>query len=157
RRNGCRGTRRIRLAGAEGCAMRIGMMMLTCLMIPAAAGAAEPMLDIKALERDRVVPAADKFLSEKPITVTAAHSPRSAGGVHDFFSEGDYWWPNTTQPDGPYIQRDGETNPENFVEHRHAMVRMSIQVATLTSAWRITDDKKYADKAVEHLKAWFVD
>src|SRR5204863_5215333 len=110
-----------------------------------------------AQERDRVLKAANQYLREAPITITASKSPRSAGGVHDFFSEGDYWWPNTTQPDGPYVQRDGETNPENFVDHRHAMVRMSIQVATLTSAWRITDDKKYADKAVEHLKAWFVD
>ena len=127
------------------------------LMICTSTIASAQQLDIKAMERDRVVPAAEKFLSEKPITVTAAHSPRSAGGLHDFFSEGDYWWPSTTQPDGPYVQRDGETNPDNFVEHRHAMVRMSIHVATLTSAWRITGEKKYADKAIEHLKAWFVD
>ena len=127
------------------------------LMICTSTLASARQLDIKAMERDRVVPAAEKFLSEKPITVTAAHSPRSAGGLHDFFSEGDYWWPSMTQPDGPYVQRDGETNPDNFVEHRHAMVRMSIHVATLTSAWRITGEKKYADKAIEHLKAWFVD
>jgi hypothetical protein len=114
-------------------------------------------LDVKQLERDRVVPVAEKFLSEKPVTVTASHSPRSAGGQHDFFSEGDYWWPSATQPDGPYVQRDGETNPDNFVEHRHAMVRMSIHVATLTAAWRITGEQKYADKAIEHLRAWFVD
>ena len=50
--------------------------------------------------------------------MTAAHSPRSAGGLHDFFSEGDYWWPDPKNPDGPYIQRDGMTNPDNFVEHR---------------------------------------
>jgi hypothetical protein len=131
--------------------------LLPLVMILLTGQAFAQQLDIKQLERDRVVPAAEKFLSEKPITVTAAHSPRSAGGLHDFFSEGDYWWPSTTQPDGAYVQRDGETNPDNFVEHRHAMVRMSIQVATLTSAWRITGEKKYADKAIEHLKAWFVD
>jgi hypothetical protein len=117
----------------------------------------QQQLDLKSIERDRVVPAADKFLSEETVTVTASHSPRSAGGVHDFFSEGDYWWPSTTQPDGPYVQRDGETNPDNFVEHRHAMVRMSIHVATLTAAWKITGEQKYADKAIEHLRAWFVD
>src|SRR3954451_4137508 len=36
------------------------------------------------------------------------------------------------------------------------MVRMSIQVATMTAAWKITGDNKYADKTIEHLKAWFV-
>ncbi|HXE54247.1 MAG TPA: alginate lyase family protein, partial [Tepidisphaeraceae bacterium] len=82
--------------------------------------------------------------------------PRSAGGLHDFYSEGDYWWPNPKDPTGPYIQRDGMTNPDNFVEHRRAMIRMSIQVATLTAAWRITHDPRYALHAIDHLRAWFV-
>jgi hypothetical protein len=30
-------------------------------------------------------------LTEKPITVTAARSSRSAGGPRDFFSEADSW------------------------------------------------------------------
>src|SRR5438045_2096499 len=115
------------------------------------------MLNLRELDRDREISAADKMLSDDPITVTAAHSPRSAGGEHDFFSEGDYWWPNPEIPDGPYIQKDGMTNPDNFVEHRHAMIRFSIHVATLTSAWRITNDAKYADAALKHIRAWFVD
>jgi hypothetical protein len=41
------------------------------------------------------------------------------GGKHDFYSEGDYWWPDEKNPNGPYIQKDGLTNPENFVAHRH--------------------------------------
>ena len=63
--------------------------------------------DIGRLDRDRVLEAARAYLTEKPVTVTAATSTRSAGGKHDFFSEGDYWWPSTTQPDGPYVLRDG--------------------------------------------------
>lgn len=100
---------------------------------------------------------ADSFLFEKPVTVTASHCDRSAGGLHDFYSEGDYWWPDPENPDGPYIQKDGQSNPGNFSEHRHAMVRMSEMVATLTSAWLLTGEKKYADKATEHLNAWFID
>src|ERR1700755_1100521 len=63
-------------------------------------------------------------MKEAPVTVTARHSPRSAGGKHDFFSEGDYWWPNPASADSPYIQKDGQTNPDNFVQHRLAMVRV---------------------------------
>jgi hypothetical protein len=33
---------------------------------------------------------------------------------------------------------------------------MSVKVATLTAAYKITGDKKYADAAVKHLTAWFV-
>src|SRR5437899_3195547 len=67
-------------------------------------------LDIKQLERDRVVKAADAYLNEQPVTITASKNPRSAGGLHDFSSEADYWWPSTTNPSGPYVQRDGMTN-----------------------------------------------
>ena len=112
--------------------------------------------DLRTIERQRVLSAADKYLTEKPITITAYHSPRSAGGLHDFFSEGDYWWPDPKNPNGPYIQRDGMTNPDNFVAHRKAMVRLSIQVAALAAAYKLNGDERYAAHAVLQLKAWFV-
>lgn len=101
--------------------------------------------------------AADGYLEEAPLTITASSSPRSAGGRHDFFSEADYWWPDPASPGGPYIQRDGMTNPDNFVAHRRAMVRLSVQVPALAAAWGLTSDKRYADHAARHLRAWFVD
>jgi hypothetical protein len=88
--------------------------------------------------------------------VTGAQSPRSAGGVHDFFSEGDYWWPDPANPGAPYIQRDGMTNPDNFVAHREALMGLSLRVPALTAAWHLTKDKRYAAKAGDHLRAWFV-
>ena len=113
-------------------------------------------MNLASFEKERVLSAADKYLNEEPITITSSSSPRSAGGKHDFFSEGDYWWPNPENPDGPYIQKDGMTNPDNFVAHRKAMVRLSIQSAALTAAYKITRESKYALKAIDHLKAWFV-
>lgn len=113
--------------------------------------------DIRSLERGRILPVADSFLRQQPVTITAFRSPRSAGGPHDFFSEADYWWPDPKDPGGPYIQRDGMTNPDNFVEHRRAMIRFATQVATLTSAYRLTADERYAAHALRHLRAWFVD
>jgi hypothetical protein len=119
-------------------------------------GAAE-RLDVAAIEKGRVLKAAAKYLSEPPVTVTASGSPRSAGGKHDFFSEGDYWWPDPQNPAGPYIQRDGMSNPDNFVEHRRAMIRLSLVVPALAAAYKITGEKKYRDQAGRHLRAWFVD
>lgn len=107
--------------------------------------------------RKETIEKAKKILNEKPLTVTASYCSRSAGGKHDFYSEGDYWWPDPSNPGGPYIQKDGQSNPENFSDHRHAMVRLSEITATLTSAWLLTGEKKYAYKATEHLNAWFVD
>lgn len=114
-------------------------------------------LDITQVERDRVIQSADQYLKEPPITINVYRCPRSPGGPHDFYSEGDYWWPNSKDLNGPYIQRDGMTNPDNFVEHRRAMIRMSIHVATLTAAWRLTHNERYARHAIDHMRAWFVD
>jgi hypothetical protein len=118
---------------------------------------AQAAFDVLKFDKRRVLTAADRYLKKNPITITASRSPRSSGGVHDFFSEGDYWWPDPNNPDGPYIQRDGMTNPDNFVEHRQAMMRLSVQVPALVAAWKITSKRAYADKAVEHLRAWFID
>src|SRR5437588_2865124 len=113
--------------------------------------------DVAALDRARVLNAANQYLSERPITITASHSRRSTGGLQDFFSEGDYWWPDPQNPNGPYIQRDGMTNPDNFVEHRRALMRLSVQVPALVAAWKLTKNKRYATKAADHLRAWFID
>jgi hypothetical protein len=111
---------------------------------------------IKNVRKD-ILLSSKEYTAAKPVTVTASSCGRSAGGLHDFYSEGDYWWPDPAKPDGPYIQKDGHTNPDNFSDHRHAMIRFSEITATLTSAWLITGDRKYADKALEHFRAWFID
>jgi hypothetical protein len=113
--------------------------------------------DLRATERARILTAAERYLTEQPVTITAFSSPRSAGGKHDYFSEGDYWWPDPANPDGPYIQRDGMTNPDNFVAHRHALIRLSLHIPALAAAWLLTQDRRFAEHAVRHLRAWFVD
>ncbi len=117
----------------------------------------EHAFDVAAFDRARVLRQAEKFLAEKPETVTATSSPRSAGGPHDYFSEGDYWWPDAKNPGGPYIQRDGMSNPDNFDGHRRALLRLSVQMPALAAAWKITGDKRYAAHAAAHLRAWFLD
>lgn len=113
--------------------------------------------EVQATLRQQVLQEAAEALLQEPVTVTAQSSPRSAGGKHDFYSEGDYWWPNPVSVDSPYIQRDGMTNPDNFVAHRHAMIRLSRIVGSLASAYLITRDEKYLVHALKHCRAWFVD
>ena len=107
--------------------------------------------------REEIIARADKALVEKPITITDFVCSRSAGNIHDFYSEGDYWWPDPSNPGGPYIQRDGMTNPDNFSAHRKAMIRLSQVVGTLASAYKVTGNEKYVEAAFSHLKAWFAD
>lgn len=110
-----------------------------------------------AVLKQQVLKEAAWALQQKPITVTAESSPLSTGGKHDFFSQADYFWPNPANPNGPYINRDGETNPANFVAHRKAMIRFSTIIGALASAYQLTGDEKYVKHALLHVKAWFTD
>ena len=112
--------------------------------------------DVRAFERARVLRAAQRYLRQELVTITAASSPRSAGGRHDYFSEGDYWWPDPANPDGPYLQRDGLSNPDNFTAHRQALIRLSVLVPALAAAWMLTGVGNYANQAAAHLYGWFV-
>jgi hypothetical protein len=95
-------------------------------------------------------------VTQTPLTITAFPAKRSAGGMHDFYSQADYFWPNPKDPGGPYINRDGQSNPENFDEHRRVTVRLSMQMPALTAGWLLTKDGRYASRACDHLRAWFV-
>jgi hypothetical protein len=112
---------------------------------------------VATVDRHRILTSAAHYLQNEPVTVTAAHSTRSSGGPHDYFSEGDYWWPDPKNPGGPYIRRDGMSNPANFNAHREALIRLSLIVPALAAAWRLTGERRYADHAGLHLRAWFVD
>jgi hypothetical protein len=133
-----------------------------CSIVGSAVAAASAVklpdgFDLFAHERSRLIRLADTAMSVEPVTVTAAVNPRSAGTKHDFSSEGDYWWPDPANPDAPYIQRDGLSNPDNFIKHREFLLDLATHVPALAAAYRVTKDERYAAAAVKHLHAWFVD
>jgi len=112
--------------------------------------------NLNEIERSRELKNANVYITEAPKTITSSFCERSTGSNHDFYSEGDYWWPDDKNPNGPYIRKDGLTNPANFTEHREALIHFSQLSGALASAYVLTNDKKYALKLAEHLKAWFV-
>ncbi|MCX6239237.1 MAG: alginate lyase family protein [Bacteroidia bacterium] len=138
----------------------IAILLLMAIIFNTPAFGANPTGNIKKeavkVLRKEILLRADLALKQEPQTITMFICPRSAGGQHDFYSEGDYWWPDPKNPDGPFIQRDGMTNPENFVAHRLAMIRFSQIIGTLASAYKITGNEKYVQSALTHLNAWFV-
>jgi hypothetical protein len=113
--------------------------------------------NLPAHELPRVVPLAEAALGAQPVTITAVVNPRSAGTPHDFSSEGDYWWPDPKNPTGPYIRRDGETNPDNFVAHRRLLFAFTREFGALAAGYSLTREERFAEGAVQQLRAWFVD
>ena len=66
-----------------------------------------------------------RIISSPDPTITSMRAKLSEGTRNDFYSNGDYWWPDPSKEDGlPYIRRDGMSNPENFTAHRHIMLQM---------------------------------
>ena len=115
-------------------------------------------LDVAAIDRERILKAATAALRCEPITITKFRARLSEGGLNDFYSNGDYWWPDPSKPDGlPYIRRDGESNPDNFSQHRLALRELRDNVAALAAAYKITGQDRYATKAAELLGVFFVD
>lgn len=115
-------------------------------------------LDVAVMDSNRILKAAKIALEQTPLTITRFRAKLSDGGPNDFYSSGDYWWPNPNTSNGlPYINRDGQTNPDNFVAHRQAVRQLGDAVAALGAAYKITGDDRYAKKSAELLRVFFLD
>jgi hypothetical protein len=115
-------------------------------------------LQIAMIDRARIFRLADAALVLTPPAITDFDATNSAGGLHDYFSQADYWWPSPTNQNGwPYVSRDGESNPNTFSGHRMALRKMKDAVAALAAAYALTGEEKYVTKAVELLRVFFLD
>lgn len=135
------------------CAALLGL----CLCQSSYAITPGPSLVVRQ-DRERISKAADVALEMEGISLTQHQSPLSGGRPNEFFSMSDYYWPDPAKADGkPYVMRDGQSNPGNFNEHRKALMAMRDATSALASAWLLTHKEKYAAKAVELLRVFFLD
>ncbi len=101
---------------------------------------------------------ADKLLDAEPLTVMMKQKPSPSGNKHDYVSLARYFHPDPSKPDGlPYINRDGVTNPEINLWDRNRLGNTAHRISTLALAWHLSGDERYAAKAAQLLKAWFLD
>ncbi len=100
---------------------------------------------------------ADRRLKEGPWTVTTDRPEGVVLEPHDYYSEAPYWWPDPANPSGPYIRKDGQTNPGRFVANKNALNAMAEAVFTLGSAAYFLDDARYSQRAARVIRIWFVD
>jgi len=92
-----------------------------------------------------------------PWSVTKSRPKDTPAGPNDFFREGPYWWPDPKNPSGPYLRRDGETNPVRFTANDRDMGQMSQAVLALGTAAYFFDKPELASRAAEVARIWFVD
>lgn len=105
----------------------------------------------------QIINSADGLLNSAPVSVMMKEAVAASGDKHDYLSQARYWWPNPNTADGlPYIRKDGQSNPEIDKLDRNRLGDMASHVTTLSLAYYLTGDEKYAAKAAEQLKVWFL-
>lgn len=98
-------------------------------------------------------------------SVTDKPAAPTGGTLNDYWSVAPFWWPNPDSDNGlPFVRRDGERVPgttlfepgsERYDRTRlFAMIR---DVTTLALASRVFAQRRYSERAAEHLRTWFLD
>jgi hypothetical protein len=109
---------------------------------------------LSRLERD-----SRKALADGPFSIVGKGVTPPSGDKHDYMSQAPYFWADPKSPNGlPYIRRDGERNPEiNKITDHRSLDDLENSVETLALAYYFQGDEAYATKAVQLLRAFFLD
>lgn len=114
--------------------------------------------EVVNIARKKLIETADKLLKVTPLKVVDGDIPPS-GNRNDFFAIGKLAFPNPNTANGmPYIRKDGVTNPEADGD-RYDLSRYNTtlsRINDLSLAWFYTQDEKYAKKAADLLRIWFL-
>ncbi len=116
---------------------------------PASPPATATRPDVAAADHDRILAAAARFLTQAPTPLTSLPCPRSPGSSHDYYSE--------ATPDADAAVPPPAGAPPPFTAHSDALFQFGLAVPALAAAYFLTGEARYADHAVRHLHAWFVD
>ena len=101
---------------------------------------------------------ADRLSDAQPLSVMMKEKTPASGDKHDYMSQARYFWPDPAKPDGlPYINRDGISNPELNKLDRNRLGTTANRITTLALAWYFSEEEKYARKATELIRVWFLD
>jgi hypothetical protein len=107
----------------------------------------------------KIVKEANKRVGKPVITITENENLQASKDPHDYFSIGRYFWPDPSKPDGlPWINRDGETNPDSVkASDERKLGEMIHAVEYLSLAYSLTGDEKYGVEAARILRGFFLD
>jgi len=111
-------------------------------------------------EINTVTKAATKLTSEWPQTVMDKKTTPPSGDKHDYLTLAPYFWPDSTKECGlPWINKDWQLNPMTRGGNVDfdAMKYTFSAVNNLSKAAFYTLDQKYAKKALQFLRAWFIE
>jgi len=131
---------------------------------PASPPATATRPDVAAIDHDRILAAAQRFLTQPPTPITSLPCARSPGSAHDYYSEAEpssLAEGNPPAASGPSAPAGSSTkpaaSPPPFTAHRDALFILGLAVPALTAAHLLTGDERFAGHAAQWLRAWFAD
>jgi hypothetical protein len=147
-------SRRTFCSSAVACtALLFTQRKLAATSTPPAPAGTPTRPDVAAIDHDRILAAAEHWLTQRPATITSYPCPRSPGTLHDYYSEAESDSATETAPDSP--QKVAAPTP--FTAHRDAVFDLGLAVPALTAAYLLTGEPRYTEHAADWLRAWFVD
>ena len=112
-----------------------------------------------AAPMDKLLHDADALLARPSDSVVNKTMLPPSGDKHDYMSLAPYFWPDPGKPGGlPYLRRDGQFNPaaKNGDTDSVRMHALCTGVEKLALAYYFSGEAKYADKAAEAIRSWFL-
>jgi hypothetical protein len=136
--------------GASCAALLLANHAARAAPMPAAPAATPTRPDVAAIDHDRILAAAEKWLAEKCVTVTSLPCTRSPGTAHDYFSEAEL----DAAADGATAKAAPEAP---FTAQRDALFAFGMAGPALAAAYLLTGEERYAEHAAGWMRAWLVD
>lgn len=98
---------------------------------------------------------ADRAIQKGLVAVTDKAKTLS-GDKHNYESLSVYWWPDPKNPNGPYIARDGEYNPEYKLYDYPRLQQLVDNIRSCAKAYYLSGDLKYYTFVCQQLDTWFI-
>lgn len=128
--------------------------LLLTLLDSQQSSAQNRMWDLQQLDTSCIA-LARQAIGQTPVAVTDKITARS-GNRQNFESLSIYYWPDPTDPTGPYIVRDGVYNPE-YQQYDLPRLRTLVQrLSHLAQAYHLTGERPFLDAYLKQLDTWFV-
>lgn len=139
--------------------MKRNLLISLCVAcLPLAAAGAEPLLFKQPEDAAAVTKRAAAALMAPIVRVTDKDGPSPTGDARDYVSYSRFWWPDPSKKDGfPFVRHDGRHNMEYVAKgDLNRTERFADIVEALAAGWRATGDERFALRAGEWIRAWWI-
>lgn len=136
-----------------GLALTVSLMTLTSL--PAFAGGPILWDDTWRTNSAAIIEAAERCIAEPDVAVTDKAQTVS-GNRHNFEALSIYFWPDTLNPDGPWVVRDGVANPDYRQYDLPRLERLVRRLGFFAKAYSLTGDRRFYNAFCQQIDTWFI-